>query len=505
MAGPGNLSKSKLVAYRQCPKRLWLEVHRPELRVDSPATQAVFRTGHEVGEVAQRLYDPGGTGEVVDFKAEGLAAALDRSRELLQGDGPVFEAGFAAGGALAFADVMLRAGGPDRPGWRMVEVKASTSVKRYQEDDVAIQSHVARAAGVDLRGVAIAHIDSSWTYPGDGDYRGLLVERDLTDTAFPRAAEVGLWIDVAQAVAAAPEAPAIAVGPQCENPFRCGFLEHCTAGRPVAEFPLEWLPGRRSPALEAYVAEHAVDDLRDLPDRLLTERQRRVRDVSASGVPYFDAEGAARDLAPYPLPAWFLDFETIQFGVPRWAGTRPFQMLPFQFSVHRLEPDGTLAHAGFLDLSGEDPSERFARRLVELCGEPLPVFVYNAAFEGARLAELAQRFTGLQEPLLDLKRRLVDLYPIALRRFYHPQQRGSWSIKYLLPVVAPHLDYGALPGVHDGTQAMEAYLEAVDRSTPAARKAEIEHALVRYCELDTLAMVEIWRVFNDGGTGADIA
>ena len=104
-----------------------------------------------------------------------------------------------------------------------------------------------------------------------------------------------------------------------------------------------------------------------------------------------------RDLLPYPLPAYFLDFETIQFGVPRWAGTRPFQMLPFQFSLHRMDALGQLSHEAFLDVSGDDPSEAFAAQLVRACAQPLPVFVYHAGFEGSRLKELAQRFPALAQ------------------------------------------------------------------------------------------------------------
>lgn len=134
-----NLSKSKLIAFRQCPKRLWLEVHQPALREDSTATQAVFRTGHQVGEIAQHLYDPTGQGPVIDLKAEGVGPAIRRTRTVLDGSLPIFEAGFAAGGAMAFADVLLPVEVDGHHAWRMVEVKSSTSVKDYYLDDIAIQ------------------------------------------------------------------------------------------------------------------------------------------------------------------------------------------------------------------------------------------------------------------------------------------------------------------------------------------------------------------------------
>lgn len=118
------LSKSKLIAFRQCPKRLWLEIHHPELRDDS-AAEAVFRIGHEVGEVAQRLYDEEGTGTVIDIADLGYEEAFRRSAKLLKsGEGPLFEAGFRIDGALAFADVMLPVRSCGDLSWRMLEVKS---------------------------------------------------------------------------------------------------------------------------------------------------------------------------------------------------------------------------------------------------------------------------------------------------------------------------------------------------------------------------------------------
>jgi hypothetical protein len=489
------LSKSKLVAFRQCPKRLWLEVHQPDLRQNSAATQAVFAIGHEVGAIAQRLFDPRGLGETIDLQTQGLEVALEKTRALVNARRPIFEAGFAAEGALAFADVMLPQVSSGSSGWRMIEVKSSTSVKPYHEDDVAIQSHIARAAGIRLQQVSIAHIDSAWVYPGGGDYRGFLVEVDLTTTAFSRQDEVRAWIAEAQDLVARPQAPEVAVGRQCHEPFDCGFLTTCRQGAPTHQFPVSWLPRIQTRALKTFIEEQCVGDMRDLPDHLLNALQRRVRDATLSDSAIFDASGARQALASYPLPAYFLDFETIQFAVPRWAGTRPFQMLPFQFSLHRLSANHSITHEAFLDLTGDDPAERFAHALARVCQEPIPVFVYNAGFEGARLSELAQRFTDLRDPLLDIKRRLVDLHPIARDHYYHPGQQGSWSIKKVLPTLAPDLDYSALSQVQDGSTAMQAYAEAIDAKTLSERKAQIERQLLAYCAMDTLAMVEIWRFF----------
>ena len=495
-SAPRALSKSRLVAFRQCPKRLWLEVHRADLRADSAATQAVFRRGHEVGDLARRIFDQDGAGSLVDLQADGIDAALERTRQLLEGDAPIFEAEFRAGGALAFADVLLPVEDGTRRRWAMLEVKSSTSVKPYFLDDVAIQSRIALDAGVDLMRVKVAHVDAGWTYPGGGDYRGLLTEVDVTADAFGRHGQVDRWIAEAQAVVAAPEPPATIVGPQCKSPFACSFHDHCTARQVAAEFPVDWLPGKRSAAAARHIADHSVVDMRDLPETVLSPLQRRVRKVTLGGQPFVDATGLAPALRPHPLPAHFLDFETVQFAVPRWPGRRPFQMLPFQFSAHRLGADGGLRHTGFLNLTGDDPTLPLVEALLDACREPGPVFVYNGSFEGARLEELAQRAPVHGEALRDLRGRLVDLYPITRRHYCHPAQQGSWSLKRLLPAVVPDLRYDDLPGVHDGGMAMQAYLEAVDPATSAGRRAALEDGLSRYCELDTLALVELFRCLH---------
>ena len=490
------LSKSKLLAFRQCPKRLWLEVHQPALREDSAATQASFATGHKVGDIAQQIYDPKGEGALIDPRVEGFEEAFARTQVLLRSAFPIFEAGYKAEGALAFADVMLPVKQGGKNAWRMVEVKSSTLVKSYHREDAAVQAFVARASGVPLTAIALAHIDSQWVYPGGGDYRGLLVENDLTEESFARADEVREWIAQAQRVAISKKEPQVATGLQCNDPYACGFLAHCQSQEPQAEQPLHWLPGPFGAALKKHVAETGVTELRDVPDAVLNDRQLKVKTHTLSGAVYFNQPAAAQQLSAYKLPAYFMDFETIQFAVPIWKGTRPYQQIPFQFSVHRLSRTGKLEHREFLDLSGDDPTRAFAQALIADCGERGPIFVYNAGFEKKRISDLAEFFPDLAKALLALNERVVDLLPIAREHFYHPDQHGSWSIKAVLPAICPDLNYADLDGVQDGGAAMDAYLEALSPQTTAARKAEIEQQLLAYCALDTRALVRLWAAFT---------
>jgi hypothetical protein len=490
------LSKSKLLAYRQCPKRLWLEVHRPELRADSAATQASFAVGHQVGDIARQLYDPEGNGILIDPQVDGFAAAFTRTQECLQSLQPIFEASFRAEGALALADVMLPVDANGKQGWRMIEVKSSTSVKDYHRDDAAVQAFIARASGVPLEAIAVAHIDNAWVYPGNGDYTGLLTEQDLSEEVFVRGEEVRGWIADAQQLVAEQDEPKIATGGQCSKPYECGFLAHCQSKEAQAEHPIHYLPGHLKETLSAYIDANQIVELSDVPDALLNQKQLRVKTATLTGEIYFDRQGAAEALAAHKLPAYFMDFETIQFGVPIWEGTRPYQQIPFQFSVHHLKGPEELEQQAFLDLSGQDPSRAFAEALIAACGEHGPIFVYNAAFEKTRIRELSARFPIWSRALLALNERVVDLLPVAQQHYYHPSQEGSWSIKAVLPALCPELRYDDLDGVQDGGMAMCAFLEALAPQTSSTRKAEIEQQLLTYCALDTYAMVRLWAIFS---------
>ena len=402
-----NLSKSKLLSFRQCPKRLWLELNKPELNEDSAATTAAFRVGNEVGAVARQLYDPKGHGTLVDAQTEGFAQALERTRVLLDQSQPIFEAGFSADGAIAFADIMLPTKRKGKLAWKMVEVKSSTSVKDYHRDDAAIQAFVAKAAGVSLASISLARIDSSWVYRGENRYDGLLVEEDLTDEAFSRSADVKGWLRDAHSVAAKKTEPRKNTGAHCSTPFDCGFTAYCKGQEPQAKHSAEVLP-RIGKKVRAYIDEKKVIELKLVPDELLSPLQLRVKKHTLTGKPFFDAKGAAAALEQYKLPALFLDFETISFAVPIWKGTRPYQQIPFQFSCHRLTKSGGLEHSAFLNLEGQDPSEALAQAFIVRgrAGAQEPAALLQMALDLLGLDEAGKRAIGLDRPAHHLAHQL---------------------------------------------------------------------------------------------------
>jgi hypothetical protein len=488
------ISKSRLLAYRQCPRRLWLEVHRRDLLEVSAAQQSRFDAGHRVGEVARHLADPAGEGILFDAQRDGYDTVLRESRLALAERRPLFEAGFTAQGAIVFVDLLLpeEEAGQGSTAWRLVEVKSSGSVKPYHWDDLAVQVHVLRSAGVNLSSVAVACVDTGWTYPGGGRYAGLLREEDGLDDALARAGEVQGWIDGGMAVLARDDEPQVSTGEHCRAPFECPFTAHCGRGQPQAVHPVHWLPRRQRTVLKDFLRNSGATDMSEVPDELLNATQRRVKHATLTGQVWFDGAGARSALAPHAGTLRFLDFEAAARPVPVWAGSRPYQQVPFQFSLHTLHEDGRVGHDEFIDLSGNDPTESFAQSLVRACGEAGPLFVYNASFEGQVIDRLAAGSPELEGRLRALRRRLVDLRPVTEQHYYHPDQHGKWGLKSVLPTLGGGTDHSQLEGVADGQMAVDAYLEATDPDTPTHRVEELRQQLLTYCRLDTWAMVRLW-------------
>ncbi|CAN5151962.1 DUF2779 domain-containing protein [soil metagenome] len=480
------LSKSRIISSLQCHKKLWLEMHRPDLIEASPAIDALFASGHQVGAIAQMLYGRG-EGEVIAYDP-GLRDAVARTRALMAQPAttPIFEATYTFDDVLVRVDALLRANDVNR----IVEVKAGASVKDVYLSDCAIQAWLFRAAGHTLDGISVAHVDTSFIYPGGGDYAGLLKEADVTETIRPLLEQVPRWVAEAKQVLEGPE-PDIAIGPHCHRPYACPFHAYCAP--PSPDYPIAGLKGSRKVIAEL-VAE-GYEDIRDVPDgRLASATQLRIWRATCNRKALVD-EAAVEFARALGYPRYYLDFETVGLAVPIWAGTRPYEKLPFQWSCHIEDADGALRQAGFLDLSGGPPMRACAETLIEHLGEAGPILVYTS-FEQGVIDGLAARFPDLAVPLLSLIDRLVDLYPLMRAYYYHPDMLGSWSLKAVLPTVAPDMDYTALDEVQDGMAAGRAYLEAIQPDTDVARRAEIDARLRTYCCYDTLAMVRLVRYFT---------
>jgi len=206
------------------------------------------------------------------------------------------------------------------------------------------------------------------------------------------------------------------------------------------------------------------------------------------------ARAFARELA---WPRFYLDFETIAPAVPSRAGTRPYQTLPIQWSCHIAHAPGVLEHAEFLDLSGEPPMRPLAESLIRVLETAGPVLMYTS-YERGVIEGLAAMFADLAPALEAIIDRLVDLHPVTRANYYHRDMLGSWSIKAVLPAIAPDMDYAALDGIREGTEASAGYLEAIHPETSPDRRANLRRELLAYCRHDTEAMVRLVQFFTGG-------
>ncbi len=485
------LSKSRVISAWQCAKKLHLEKHHPEWGEVSAKTESLFATGHQVGDIAKRLY---GNDEAVEIQYNRRISAMVRQTRVLIERGaevPVFEATFQHENVLVRVDVLL----PDGDGWRAIEVKASTSVKDYHVLDCAIQDWVMRNSGLNVTGISLAHIDNQFVYAGDENYQGLLNEVDLTEEARTLEPTVDDLVREAR-LAVTGETPDVPVGAHCRKPFECQFFRHCWPSD--SEYPIVGLGGNTK-KLADYVAR-GYTDIRQVPaDAITAETQARIHRVTQSGRPEI-LEGARESLAALAYPRYYLDFETISPAVPFWRNTRPYAAVPVQWSCHIDEGDGdggyeSMRHEEFLDLTGAAPMRPLAESLIATLGQEGPVLMYTN-YEQQVIDTLIGLFPDLAVPLQAIVDRLFDLYPVVKLNYYHPDMLGSWSIKAVLPTMVPDRDYERLEGIREGTAASDGYIEAISDATSPGRKAELERQLRRYCRFDTEAMAEIVRFLS---------
>jgi len=482
-----NLSKSKVMKGLQCPKSLYLAIHQPDLARETPAgLQAIFDQGHRVGVEAQKRY-PGGV--LIEAPHTDLALALKRTEEAVaSGALALYEATFVHDGVLVRVDILHRkkVGSP----WHIVEVKSTTEVKDQHIDDAAVQTWVVRGAGEHVSSVSVMHINNQCVFP---DLADLFTVADVTKEVGEAVKPLPKVIAKLKKILQGEKAPALDIGPHCDDPYECDFKDHCWGAKKIPEISVFDIPGLAAKRKwELY--EKGVVELAKLvsAEEKLNSTQRKMVEVTLSGKRALNREAVERELAEWKFPLYFLDFETIGPAIPRYPGTRPYEQVPFQFSCHaQMKPGGMLVHAEYLHDSVSDPREPLIRALVDAIGKRGSVVAYNKGFESGCLSALARAFPKYADQLLGIAARLVDPLPIFRAHVYDREFRGSFSIKSVAPaLLGDSLSYEGMI-IADGTGAQIAFEELIADDTAAARKAELRQAMLDYCRKDTIAMVNL--------------
>ena len=501
---PG-LSKSKYTKFCQCDKLLWLKTYKPEKEVVDDATKRRFEQGNEVGDLAMGLF--GDYKEAHAEKPDGsldLATMTEQTRQwMAEGVENICEASFLYKGNYCAVDILRKTLG----GWAIYEVKSSTypefegnpaDIEKYVPD-IAYQKWVLTQCGVNVTATYLVCLNSDYVRQGDLDMNKLFVVIDMEEQVTRELLSVPVNVERALKTLQLAEEPNTDLGMQCHKPYPCAFWQYCTSHLPQPSvFNVYGGSGNGFTFAKKLKQYHEGNiTFESLRDKKLGNIQDLQVACTVDQCEHIDRNEISNFLAELKYPLYFLDFESMQDAVPQYGNTKPYSQICFQYSLHIKESaDAPYEHREYLAPSnGCDPRRELAEQLCRDIPMGVCTLVYNKTFECTRLKEMAAIYPDLADHLLDIEANIKDLLVPFRKGFYYvPAMGGSFSIKSVLPALfpdEPSLNYHNLDDrVQNGGDAMTIFPKIKDMD-PAEAKATCE-ALLRYCELDTWAMVKVW-------------
>lgn len=491
------LSKSKYCQLWQCPKLLWLETYHPEWKTADPAGESRMAMGNVVGDLAMELF--GDYTEVTKYKEDGrpdLPAMIAGTALCLQeGVENICEASFSYGGMYCAVDILHK----EQEGYAIYEVKSSSQVQEIYGVDVAYQKYVLEHCGIAVTGTYLVHINSNYVRGERLEVSELFQISDISELVEKETPHIPERIAVAENTLKDSREPVRDLSERCEEPYHCGYWEYCSRFLPSPSvFDLYRLSAKKKFAYyqSGYCSFESLLANVKLNKRQLQQVTHQLEDIPA----YIDQDGIRKFLQTLSYPIYFLDFETMQCVVPPFPDSKPYQQIPFQYSVHYVEtPGGEILHKEFLAEAGSDPRYALAQSLCRDIPENACVVAYNKSFECGRIKELAKQFPDLSDYLMHMQSDIKDLIePFQSGYVYNRAMGASFSIKSVLPALFPddaRLNYHHLTGVQNGKDAMDMFPKLPDMSPEEQQIARKE--LLAYCELDTWAMVKIWQALQE--------
>ncbi|MCU0364214.1 MAG: DUF2779 domain-containing protein [Ignavibacteriaceae bacterium] len=479
------LSKSSFIKGLQCEKHLYLyKYHYDEMDKLSEMQKAIFKRGSNVGVLAQRLC-PGGM-VAAQGDPPNYDAALKRTKELINGDAQViYEAAFMFNEVLSIADIVVI----EKGGMKVYEVKSSTSISETYLNDAALQYYVISGLGIRVKDFSIVYINNQYLRNGDLNLQELFITESVLELILPLQKSVKQNVDRFKKLLVRKKMPDIDIGEHCHNPYTCGFYDYCRKHIPEDSI-FDFSGMHLSKKYELY--NDGIINLKDVPgDYSLNKNNEIQLHVFRSGKPLIDNKAIKSFLSDLNYPLYFMDFETFQPAVPLFDNSKPYQQIPFQYSVFiKKDKNSDAQHFEFLAESGIDPRKKFIESLLRVTKGKGDVLVYNKTFEITRLNEIARNFPEYADEIEKLISRIKDLMiPFQKKYYYAPEMKGSFSIKAVLPALVPELSYDELE-INEGGLASIAY-ESLQTQTDLMIIAEIKKQLLEYCKMDTLGMVRI--------------
>jgi hypothetical protein len=474
------LNKREFLAGLQCHKQLWWRIHDPdaeELTPDSNA-RALMEAGRQIGMLA-REYAPGG--RLIDFRHQARASRIAATAVAMETEASaLYEGTFTGDGLVVHADILER--GTD--GWTLVEVKSSVEVMPRHIADAAVQAHALRSSGIDLRRVEVMHLNRDCRHP---DLSNLFRRQDVTEQVRELEGSFGGLAQTQLAMLEGP-LPVRATGDHCSSPSKCPFWARCWPEPPAHH--VSTLRGARKKKVQEWEAQ-GWQTISQLPEDIeLSGVARRQASAVRAGRMVIE-EGLAKALEAFKSPLVFLDFEAVQPPIPRWPGCGPYTHIPVQLSCHTLAA-GRYGHVEWLADGPGDPRPEFARRLLAACSGSGSIVVYNAEYEAGCIRHLSEALPELAPELVDLTNRLVDLLPVLSAFVYDPAFGGSFSLKSVVPVLAPEVRYRGMAISEGRTATNELMRLLFDGGLDPQERSVLREQLLAYCKVDTWAMVRLF-------------
>ncbi|MSU34047.1 MAG: DUF2779 domain-containing protein [Pedosphaera sp.] len=478
------LSKSTYLMGLQCPKLLWHRFNaREEIPEPEDGQKAIFDQGREVGALAKKLF-PNGI-EIAEGVLE-LDQVAQYTQDALPFRRPLFEAACKITDCYARADILVPVGLRQ---WDILEVKSATKVKAINHHDLAFQKHVFTNAGLKIRKTFLLHINNEYVRQGEIDPPKYFTKVDLSEIIAPLVSAVPAKVAEMLAVIARTTFPPVRIGRHCTDPYHCLLTSTCW----------NFLPKHNSVLALYRVGAHGftlinegITKIADIPETAnLTGRQLIQWNSARSGKPHVDSKAVQSFLKLLKYPLTFMDFETFASAIPLINHSKPYEQVPFQFSLHVVAAPGARpVHRSFLARDARDPRPDFMRELAEKLPGDGSIVVYNASFEIDRLKACCDLLPDYSNWFAAVPERIIDLLePFRAFNYYHPDQSGSVSLKAVLPVLTKKSYVGL--EIQEGGVASREFLRVTFGDVSKFERAKIRRQLEDYCGLDTLGMVAI--------------
>ena len=480
-----SLSKSKYLAGLQCQKLLWYHYNaKDKIPPPDEHTQAIFDQGHLVGQLAKRLF-PGGI--EIEASYNDFPGMLKQTKEALLRRKPIFEAALQANRAFARADILNPVGAHS---WDIIEVKSSTEVKDVNLEDIAFQKYTYENAGLKVGKCFIMYINNKYVRKGDIEPEKLFIQEDVTRAIDPISRHVKKNIETMLETIRRKTHPDIPIGSYCSDPYDCALRQLCWSFLHEDNvFTLYRMRKQRGFEL----IENGITEITKLPsDFSLSETQQVQVDSIKAGKPHIDKGKIKEFLGTVDYPIYFLDFETFMTAIPLFDLVRPYQQVPFQYSLHVIRSAKSRPeHYGFLSDGTADPRPIILEQLAARLGDTGSIVSYNASFEKGTLKNCSDVYEKYSKWYEGIEGRIIDLLePFRSFAYYHPGQHGTASIKAVLPALTGK-GYENL-AIAEGGTASEEYLRVTfGENVEPEDKRKVYVQLEEYCKLDTQAMVDV--------------